>query len=126
GVLFAATFALFRTERTGTGRKLWRRKGAKAVAEVTPRPAYVHVPRVMPTFGGVTTRGQFLKQLRFDTLGVFRSVPFLVLLAFGVANFLPVALDLSLTYGSPVYPVTSQMLQALQQSYGFLLVIIVL
>src|SRR5690606_22516954 len=49
-----------------------------------------------------------------------------VLLAFGLTNFIPLALDISSMYDTPVWPITSQMLQALQQSYSFLLIIIVL
>src|SRR5690606_35502579 len=122
--MFAAAFALFKTDRSGTSRRRWGRK-AKAektakLAEAAPA-AVVHAPRATPRFDGATTWQQFLRQLRFDTAGVFRSVPFLVLLAFGLTNFIPLALDISSMYDTPVWPITSQMLQALQQSYSFLL-----
>ncbi|GHA72322.1 ABC transporter permease/M1 family aminopeptidase [Cognatilysobacter bugurensis] len=126
--LLAATFALFKTARTGTARRRWGRGAAPSPATlVTPaatRP--LAVPRVQPRFGASTAWHQFMRQLRFDTLGVFRSVPFLVLLAFAMANFLPSALYMESAYGTGIYPVTSQMVRALQQSYSFLLVIIVL
>ena len=94
--------------------------------DTSPLQRLIAGPRERPAFGAETTWRQFLRQLRFDTLGVFRSVPFLVLLVFGMTNFIPVALDVSTMYDTPVWPITSQMLQALQQSYGFLLIIIVL
>ena len=126
--LLGATFALFRTVRSGTRRKLWRRSRNGLVTRpfAAPAPVPVAVPRHSPVFGRHATWQQFLHQLRFDTFGVFRSVPFLVLLAFGLANFIPLALDMSTMYDTPVWPVTSQMLQALQQSYSFLLIIVVL
>ena len=127
--MLGATFALFRTERSGTtGRKWWRRSrnGPVTTAFAASRAQPVAVPRVTPAFDRGTTWRQFLRQLRFDTAGVFRSVPFLVLLVFGLTNFIPVALDVSTMYDTPVWPITSQMLQALQQSYSFLLIIIVL
>ncbi|MDI1442621.1 M1 family aminopeptidase [Polyangium sp. 6x1] len=128
--LFAATFALFKTERSGTGRRRWGRKAnqeALAVANHAARPvAVAAVQRPAPLFTTRTVWGQFLRQLRFDTVGVFRSVPFLVMLAFGMANFIPTALLRRTMYATPIYPVTSQMLSALQGSYSFLLVIIVL
>src|SRR5690606_24855916 len=44
GVLFAATFALFRTERTGTGRALWRRRKAAPVLSSPPALMPVQLP----------------------------------------------------------------------------------
>ena len=69
---------------------------------------------------------QLLRQVGFDAFGVFRSAPFLVLLVLGMANFIPTALHRRTMYGTPSWPVTSQMLEALQGSFSFLLIIIVL
>jgi ABC-type transport system involved in multi-copper enzyme maturation permease subunit len=126
--LFAATFALFKTERSGTGRRVGRKATtARIVADaaVPPVPSVV-VPRVAPVFSGSTAWRQFLRQLRFDSVGVVRSVPFLVMLAFGVANFIANALNAQVLYGTKIYPVTSQMLVAFQNSMSLFLVIIVL
>ncbi|MFC0679572.1 ABC transporter permease/M1 family aminopeptidase [Lysobacter korlensis] len=127
--LLAATFALFKTQRSGTTRRRWGRK-AKVGVSVTPaptaRPRAITVARVSPRFDATTTWQQFVRQVRFDTVGVFRSVPFLVMLAFGMMNFIPNALLQESMFGTGIYPTTSQMLQALQGSYSFLLVIIVL
>ena len=122
--LFAATFALFKTQRSGTGRS-WRRRRPATVAAPVAREA-IALPRVTPEFGESTPWRQFLRQLRFDTHGVFRSVPLLVMFVFGMTNFIVAALNAQLIYQTPVYPVTSVMLGALQQSYGWLLVIIAL
>ncbi len=123
--LLAATFGLFRTERSGSGRRRWGRKAPAATHEPA-RPAVVAVPRVTPAFTADTAWQQFQRQLRFDTLGVFRSVPFLVMLGFGMANFIPTALFSETLYGTGIHPVTSQMVGALQGSYSVLLIIIVL
>lgn len=125
--LYAATFALFRTERSGTGRSR-RRKSAGAgstAAEPLQRPATA-ASRVAPSFTTATGWRQLARQVAFDTAGVFRSVPFLVLLVLGLVNFIPSALFRESLYGTSIWPVTSQMLIALQGSYSFLLVIIVL
>ena len=119
----------FKTERTGTSKSRWSRKakGATQAPQAAPRPSTaVAVPRVTPEFGARTYWHQFAKQLRFDTLGVLKSVPFLVMLAFGMANFIPSALFNQNMYDTGIYPVTSQMLSALQNSFSFLLVFIVL
>jgi ABC-type transport system involved in multi-copper enzyme maturation permease subunit len=125
-VLFAATFALFRTERSGSAGRRWGRKAAAAATTPSLRPAQVTVPRVVPGSGVVTAWRQFLHQVRFDTAGVLRSVPFLVLLVLGLCNFLPGALFRQTLYGTPIWPVTSEMLTALQGAYSWLLIIIVL
>ena len=125
--MYGAAFALFRTEATGTGRAWFGRKAkavdAPAVDVARVRPA---VARVAPAFGAATTWRQFVQQVRFDTIGVLRSVPFRVLLAFGMFNFIPSALLAQTLYGTPIHPVTSQMLQALAGSYSWLLPIIVM
>ena len=123
--LFAATFALFRTERAGTGRASRLLRGRQPVAASGTRTA-VTAPRVTPDFGSASTLHQLLRQVRFDTLGIFRSIPFIVLLLLGLANFVPSALFRQSLYGTPTWPVTSQMLGALQGSYSWLLVLIVL
>lgn len=127
--LFAATFALFRTERSGTGRRVGRRRRqAAAATAAVPSTAAValRVPATAPFAQAGAHWRQLLRQVRFDTAGVFRSAPFLVLLLLGIANFVPQAVYGNSLYGTDVWPVTSVMLQSLQNSYSFLLVIIVL
>lgn len=126
-VLMGACFALFRTERTGTGRGLRFRKAAVPQAQAAAdalRP--LKLPRSAPSFGASTGFAQFLRQMRFDTMGVFRGVPFKVMLLFALANFIPSAIFAESLYETPIHPMTSQMLQALQGSYSFMLIIIVL
>ncbi|HGM5034693.1 TPA: ABC transporter permease subunit [Stenotrophomonas maltophilia] len=125
--LFAATFALFRTERSGSGRRRWGRRQAQPVADASAvRPTRATLPRVVPAFTATTAWQQFLRQVRFDTRGVLRSVPFIVLLVLGLANFLPSALFRQTLYGTSIWPVTSQMIMGLQGAFSWLLVIIVL
>jgi ABC-2 type transport system permease protein len=128
--LFAACFALFKTERSGTGRG-FRRLKANAVAAssgtaATVAVAAVQLPKVSPSFRASTGFSQFLRQLRFDTVGVLRGIPFIVILLFAMANFIPSALFAQTFYETPIHPVTSQMLTALQGAYSFMLIIIVL
>lgn len=127
GLLFAATFALFRTERSDTR----GRRGTTPAVSSSAQTAGVRAITttgltVTPAFAATTAFRQLLRQIRFDTLGVLRSAPFVVLLMMGLANFIPTALFNARLYGTAVLPVTSLMLQALQNSYSFLLIIVVL
>jgi ABC-type transport system involved in multi-copper enzyme maturation permease subunit len=124
--MWAATFALFRTDRTGTGKAWFRRKAVAAAPAAPVRAASVPIARVAPAFGRATAWRQFFRQVAFDTLGVFRSVPFLVLLSFGIANFIPSTQLTQTLYGTNIYPVTSQMLVVLQGTYSFLLSLVVM
>ena len=128
--LFAAAFAVFRTERSGTARRRFWRKAKTPVEHSPAAPAPARspaMPRIpAPAFTAATAWRQFLRQTRFDTASVLRSVPFLVMLAFGLANFIPATLFMQTMYGTDIHPVTSRMLDALRGSYSFLLVIIVM
>jgi ABC-type transport system involved in multi-copper enzyme maturation permease subunit len=122
--LLAATFALFRTQRAGTGRS-WRRGRVSLAPPVTAAPVHAAVtPTFQQRFDAGATRLQFLAELRLQTAGVLRSVPFLVMLAFGMFNFIGSAGVADDLYGTKVYPVTLLMLQTIQGSYSFLLVLI--
>ncbi len=127
--LFAACFALFKTERSGTARGWRRAKALPAAADSgaeAPAPTARQLPKVSPSFGPATAVSQFLRQLRFDTLGVLRGIPFIVMLLFALANFIPSAIFAESMYDTSIHPVTSQILQALQGAYSFVLIIIVL
>ncbi len=125
--MLAATFALFRTRRAGTGAARPRgRVAAGSTSSATVASGPVAAPRRSPEFGRFTAWRQLLRQWRFDTAGVFRSVPFLVMLAFGMANFVPAALFGDSMYGTQVWPVTSQMLETLQGTSSIFLVIVAL
>ena len=124
--LFAACFALFKPQRAGTGRSFRKKKVAIDASVVNVTAAPLQLPRVVVAHGTATGFAQFLRQLRFDTSGVLRGIPFIVMLLFAMANFIPSAILAQTLYETPIHPVTSQMLQALQGSYSFVLVIIVL
>ena len=128
-VLIAATLALFKAQRAGTSaRKPWfakRAKPAPAVIDTTSSPvAHRAIAAPAPSgFGGAFR--QYLKQTGFDTRHVLLSVPFLVMLAFGVLNLVG-SLEQTGMYDTPLYPTTSQMLGAIQGSYTWILMIIVM
>jgi ABC-type transport system involved in multi-copper enzyme maturation permease subunit len=122
--LAAAAFASFKPQRAGTGKAWFRRKRPLVAPSVSPS-ARAAVVRVSPAFGHRVVLAQFLRQLRFDTLGVLRSVPFLVMLMFAVFNLTGSASVIQSLFGTEVYPTTSLMLQALKDSYSFMLVFVV-
>jgi ABC-2 type transport system permease protein len=119
----AATLVLFKPQRAGTGRR-WFGKGkvaADATVAVAPPATLL---RVAPRFAAGTAWVQGWHILRFDAAAVFKSVPFLVMLLFGMANFIGAASQSSRMFGTTVYPVTYLLLETLQGSFSFLLLIV--
>ncbi|MFA9216066.1 MAG: M1 family aminopeptidase [Sphingomonadaceae bacterium] len=128
-LMFVATVVLFKPQRIGTGRRLFGKakaaKAAAAAAVPASVPAPLQLPRIEPRFGRATPWQQCWQQLRFDASGVFRSVPFLVMLLFGVMNLIGGASQDGTVFGTKVYPMTDQMLTALFSSFNFMLILIV-
>ncbi len=119
-------FALFKPQRSGTGGGWrWRRRAPAAAAAAAPARDRRPPLRLAPAFGLGSRCAQFLHSLRMDALGVFRSVPFLVMLAFALLNFIGVVSMTQTMFGTRTHPTTALMLEALQGSYSFMLMLVV-
>jgi ABC-type transport system involved in multi-copper enzyme maturation permease subunit len=121
--LFGLTLALFKPQRAGTGKRLFGK--AKAPAASAPVPAHIALPRIEPRFTGATRWIQCWHIFAFDAAAVFRSVPFLVMLLFGVLNMIGSASQMGKIFGTAVYPMTHLMIELLNGSFNFMLVLIV-
>lgn len=121
--LVGATLVLFKPQRAGTGKRLF----GKAKAQATPAfaPMQVALPRVAPHFTRATRWAQCWHIFAFDAVAVFKSVPFLVMLLFGVLNMVGSSSQLDALFGTDVYPRTHLMIELLNGSFNFLLIIIV-
>lgn len=122
-VLVGLTLALFKPQRAGTGKRLF----GKAKTQAAPAfvPVAVALPRVAPRFTGATRWAQCWHIFAFDAVAVFKSVPFLVMLLFGVLNMVGSSSVLNEMFGTDVYPRTHLMIELLKGSFNFLLIIIV-
>ncbi len=89
-------------------------------------PAHVALPRIAPRFTRGTRWTQCWHIFVFDAVAVFKSVPFLVMLLFGVLNMVGSSSQLGQLFGTDVYPLTYLMIELLKGSYNFLLLIIVI
>ena len=123
-VLLAA-HPLFVRTREGLPGLRRRRATAGPEATATELPAALAVPPVSRRFDAWTHLRQLLHAVRLETAGVLGSVTFLVLLAFGMFNVVASSGFLDVTYGTRIYPVTGLMLQHLEGTFNFLLLVIV-
>ncbi len=129
--VLSLSFATFRTSAGAPtygalGRLMRRRKKAEEGA-VGPeeRLAPVAVPAAARDFSSGRNRSLFFHALRRETVGVWKSIPFVVMLAFGMFNLAGSSVVRFERFGTKVYPVTALMLDNIQGSFVFLLVIIV-
>ncbi|MBI2397310.1 MAG: hypothetical protein HYV17_05895 [Xanthomonadales bacterium] len=129
-VLIGATLALFKAQRAGTStRKPWFRRRAHATAPAAASgPTFARLrPAAAPAASGFGAAfRQYLKQTRFDTVHVLFSVPFLVMVAFGLLNLVGGLNATGPMYDTPLYPVTAQMLGAIDDAYTWLLLLVVM
>lgn len=122
--IVGAAFALFKPQRTGTGRGWFRRRkptAAAAVAHDVPAPR-----RIAPAFSAATPIAQYLRQVRFDGVAVLTSVPFLVMLMFGLFNLFGGLRFADELFGTPIHPVTSVLVNVVQGNFTWLLFIIMM
>ena len=78
-----------------------------------------------PTFAPASGWIQFLHQTRFEVARIVQSVPFLVLLALGISSLVGAASSVGRWFGTGVTPRTYLMLEAIQDDYVFLMVLLV-
>ncbi|WP_306394428.1 ABC transporter permease/M1 family aminopeptidase [Telluria beijingensis] len=121
--LVGLTLVLFKPQRAGTGKRLFGK--AKAQVPAVFVPVQVALPRIAPRFTGATRWTQCWHIFAFDAVAVFKSVPFLVMLLFGVLNMVGSSSVLNEMFGTDVYPRTHLMIELLKGSFNFLLIIIV-
>jgi len=123
--MFGVTFALFRPNREGL--QLPRRK--KRAEPPMLRPQASNATLTLPKVRVTDNLGAHFLQLRtqfaFDTLGVLRGVPFLIMLALGLANLFGALMLSGQIYGTATWPVTHQVLENIRGGFQWLLYIII-
>lgn len=129
-VILGLAFATFRTSAAPGLSRSGRRSRREPRAASDPTDD--SLPEALPAPGAAARdfsprgeRAMFRHALRHETLGVLRSIPFLVILAFGMFNVVGGAAFRFERFGTEIYPVTQLMIEMLQGSFVFLLVIIV-
>jgi ABC-type transport system involved in multi-copper enzyme maturation permease subunit len=112
-------------------------KPGKKAAGLAPdaAPAHLALPQAepllrgnaLPTLGLGTTWVQLRSQVLMDVRGILRSTPFYVLMAFGLFNTVGGVLGtLEMAYGTPVYPVTRLLLNAIAGSFSLVLLLVLI
>lgn len=98
-----------------------RRERAEIEPELMPRAGSAALPTATLAFGPRARVAQWLHQTQAETVGILRSVPFIVIMAFGVLNLLGSLIPR--LEGTTSYPVTYRMLQTIDGSFALFLFI---
>ena len=108
--------ALFRSASLAA--KLGRAQKLKALADTPGAQAASTAPLPKPRFDAATARAQFFARTRFDMGQVFKSPAYFVLLVLGLfLAFVDLLVNRGTWYGTPLYPVTTQNISALDDSF---------
>ncbi|WP_349261134.1 ABC transporter permease/M1 family aminopeptidase [Povalibacter sp.] len=126
-VLLLLAFLVFKPQRRRAGKPRSKRDSINTLSASRSMTSGVSAAARLPgaRFTSTTASSQFLHQLLFDTSGVLRSIPFLVLLGFAILNLAAGSTFVDDLFGTSIYPVTAVMLRVIQGSYSFLLILIV-
>jgi ABC-type transport system involved in multi-copper enzyme maturation permease subunit len=124
--MLALTHRLFRFEVSAgrTKKRWWHRFKRTPGDKSTPAPATK--PTAMPIFDGGTQMAQFRVRTLFEARSVIKSVPFIVILALAVANTLGSMINQGAIYGADLLPVTRAMIDAINSSFTFMILMIVI
>ncbi|MCP4661881.1 MAG: hypothetical protein GY856_41285 [bacterium] len=80
--------------------------------------------RLERSFSAATVVRQFLHRTRIEVTAVFQGVPFVVKLAFAMCTLVIGIMGIDRRFGTPVYPVTHLMVQVVENSFAYMLMII--
>ncbi|MHB1057471.1 MAG: ABC transporter permease/M1 family aminopeptidase [Rhodanobacter sp.] len=123
-VLFAAAWLLFRPNREGLQLPRRKKRAEPPMLRPSAGTTALALPQVTTGHGWRVHLQQLRTQFLFDTLGVVRGVALLVLLALSLVLMLVSLVSSGLIYGTPVWPVTHQVLTAINGSFSLPLMII--
>jgi ABC-type transport system involved in multi-copper enzyme maturation permease subunit len=122
--IFALGYQRFSFTVRGEAPRRRRRRAVDPAAAAAPAPSFVALP-MRAGEGRAGFWEQLAHQTRHEVAAVFKSVAFLVILVFGVLNMVGNSFDIGERFGTAVYPVTHLMIESLQGSFLFLIVVVV-
>ena len=123
-LILAFTFWRFRFT-TGSRKASKKARRKSAAEELGPiQPVSWTLPRVAPTFGSGASWRQYFASLKLETLGVFKSLPFIIILFIGILNIWGNSTHIDSMFGTPLYPTTSSMVEAIIGAFAVVAMII--
>ena len=79
-----------------------------------------------PTWGSATERAQFMLRTKFELAGVYKSLPFMVIVGFSLFLLITALISRNVGYGLEALPVTRLMVQAVQGGLALALIVVLI
>jgi ABC-type transport system involved in multi-copper enzyme maturation permease subunit len=111
--------------RKKSRRKLFGRKEAIRSQEKPFVPSRIALPRVATQAGAGVEWQQFRARMSFEMKGIIKSTAFWILLALGMFNSIGAMLNPGMMFGTPVYPLTSFMIDTISGTFSLIPMIVV-
>jgi ABC-2 type transport system permease protein len=123
-IILALAFVFF-DFTTGSRKASKKAKKTRVDEDVLPADRIVlTLPKVSQVFGGRASWRQFFATVRIETVAIFKSIPFAIILIFGMLNLWGVAISLDELFDTNTYPTTGLMVQAIQGGFSIFALLI--
>ncbi|MEO0613071.1 MAG: hypothetical protein AAFY83_07145, partial [Pseudomonadota bacterium] len=124
-LLLVVNFLTFSFRKTG--KRAGKVKDGRTAPPQRFLPTRVVLPAVTRNFASSrTARQQFLARTRFEVRAIFFSITFWVLIALGLSLATINILNTEQIFGTPVLPVTQNMISAIISGFGFVPFVVVI
>ncbi|HYI11086.1 MAG TPA: M1 family aminopeptidase [Thermoanaerobaculia bacterium] len=99
-----------------------KRPGAEAVEPIQRIP--LALPKPLQTFGGMSSIRQFQATVKLECAAIFKSIPFVIILALGMLNIWGNSTVIDDMFGTSIYPVTGEMVEMIFGAFSIFAVLI--
>src|SRR6185503_5333951 len=111
--------------RKATKKKSKREEKAEELEDALLRAQQrIAIPAAAQTFGRAAAWRQYFAATKRECLSVFKSIPFLIMVALGVANVWGSAVTTNPIFGTNFYPVTKEMIETIAGAFGIFALLI--
>lgn len=123
--LLILAFALWKFDFSTGTRKASKKVRRNAVLDPGPVQAVsLALPKVRQTFGGLSAWRQYAAATRRESVTVFKSLPFLIIVLLGIANIWGHAVSIDSMFGTSLYPVTQSMVRGIYEAFAVMALLI--
>ncbi|HEX7813570.1 ABC transporter permease/M1 family aminopeptidase [Dyella sp.] len=122
--LFAGAYGLFRTNREGLQLRKAKHRAEPPMLRPQGAGAEIRVPKAPVRHDAGARWVQLRRLMAFDMASVFKGVPFLVMLIFGLMNLIIGLVFAGKIFGTATYPITLALTNAVRGGTHWLLYII--
>jgi ABC-2 type transport system permease protein len=116
--LVILAFAYWRFQfTTGTRKSAKKSRKIEELERKQTDRVSLPLPKVSQTFGRAASWRQYFAATKRESVSVFKSIPFLIMLFLGIANVWGASVEIDSIFGTSFYPVTQNMLEVIDGAF---------